>query len=536
MTPVLNRLDDSARRVDAARRSTRRLGAGLFTILGVIAAGGCEADGWLGEPSVVGRWEHTPGTVPILEKIDVIESDSGEFVDVSQVTPEDLIPEPVEYTLAPGDFMRAEIYDLVQTGVPALFELNVDGQGFVSVPQLGRILVDGMSAAEVEMAIRSRMLEAGISRIEPLVSVQILGRRQQTFSVFGAISNPARYSIPYPDYRILDALTDAGGVSPIIDEVYVIRQIPLADEVTRGLTPSQPTFPTTQPQPRQTQPAVEDLSDLIDELTRPADSPSEPREDLPEPGMWVSPSEMANGDQPFIDLDPPGTTRERATPLIEGGANGDRGANSRSGMSWVFLDGRWIQVMSASQAQGLPEGPDPLQNVDTSSDLVTQRIIAVPVEPLIRGVAKFNIIVRPGDVIHVPSPVIGVVYMGGPGIARGGSYNLPTTGRFTLQRAIIAAGGFNGIAIPERVDLTRVVGESRQATIRLDVRSIFEGTHPDIYLKPDDIVNVGTNFWATPMAVIRNGFRMSYGFGFLLDRNFGNDVFGAPPSNVGGGN
>ncbi len=36
---------------------------------------------------------------------------------------------------------------------------------------------------------------------------------------------------------------------------------------------------------------------------------------------------------------------------------------------------------------------------------------------------------------------------------------------------------------------------------------------------------------ADPAAVVRNGFRASYGFGFLLDRNFGNDVFGAPPTN-----
>ena len=34
-----------------------------------------------------------------------------------------------------------------------------------------------------------------------------------------------------------------------------------------------------------------------------------------------------------------------------------------------------------------------------------------------------------------------------------------------------------------------------------------------------------------PLAVFRNGLRITYGFGFLLDRNFGNDVFGAPPIN-----
>ncbi|MFM7480985.1 MAG: hypothetical protein ACKO4V_07665 [Planctomycetota bacterium] len=57
---------------------------------------------------------------------------------------------------------------------------------------------------------------------------------------------------------------------------------------------------------------------------------------------------------------------------------------------------------------------------------------------------------------------------------------------------------------------------------------------PDIILKKDDHVIIGTNFWATPLAVFRNGLRITYGFGFLLDRNFGNDVFGAPPVNFAG--
>jgi hypothetical protein len=53
-------------------------------------------------------------------------------------------------------------------------------------------------------------------------------------------------------------------------------------------------------------------------------------------------------------------------------------------------------------------------------------------------------------------------------------------------------------------------------------------------MKSDDHVIIGTNFWATPLAVIRNGFRMTYGFGFLIDRNWGNDIFGAPPTNING--
>ncbi len=75
-----------------------------------------------------------------------------------------------------------------------------------------------------------------------------------------------------------------------------------------------------------------------------------------------------------------------------------------------------------------------------------------------------------------------------------------------------------------------MVGDNRQATIRLDARAIANGTAPDILLKPDDMLNFGTNFWRPARGGPR-GFRGSYGFGFLLDRNFGNDVFGAPPTN-----
>ena len=126
-------------------------------------------------------------------------------------------------------------------------------------------------------------------------------------------------------------------------------------------------------------------------------------------------------------------------------------------------------------------------------------------------------------------PEQGFVYAEGPGIARIGVYSLPQAGQLTIQRLVAAAGGLSEIAVPERVDITRRVGDKRQATVRLNLRAIYEGTQPDIVLKTDDLVNFGTNFWATPMANIRNGFRMTYGFGFLADRNFGSDIFGVPP-------
>jgi hypothetical protein len=43
---------------------------------------------------------------------------------------------------------------------------------------------------------------------------------------------------------------------------------------------------------------------------------------------------------------------------------------------------------------------------------------------------------------------------------------------------------------------------------------------PDIYLKPNDVIFVGTHFIAPFLAAVRTSFRITYGFGFLYDRNF----------------
>ena len=128
---------------------------------------------------------------------------------------------------------------------------------------------------------------------------------------------------------------------------------------------------------------------------------------------------------------------------------------------------------------------------------------------------------------------VGVVYIDGL-IARPGVYNLPTSGKLTLSRLVAAAGGLGELAIPQRVDLVRRIGTDKEACIRVNLAAIRNRAEPDIFLRPDDHINIGTNFWATPLAVIRNGFRMTYGFGFLVDRNWGNDIFGAPPVNVVG--
>jgi hypothetical protein len=157
------------------------------------------------------------------------------------------------------------------------------------------------------------------------------------------------------------------------------------------------------------------------------------------------------------------------------------------------------------------------------------RIIEVDYQELVKGDPNLDVVIRPGDKIYVEPPETGFLYIDGE-INRIGVYELQNTnGRLTLSRFVSAAGGLAPTAIPNRVDLVRMLGSDREATIRIDLAAIRNRAEPDIYLQANDHVIIGTNLTATPLAVIRNGFRMTYGFGFLLDRNFGNDVFGPPP-------
>lgn len=492
--------------------------------LGGMALSGCtnELDSWW-DPSIVGRWEFTPTVVPILERIDVIEDDTGEYVEKSEIIPEDLIPEAVEYEITPGDQLLIEIFDFMAPNVPSQLQRVVDGRGNIDLPQLGRIPVNGLTARQVEMRVVEELRNQGIIQ-DGLVTVQALAQRDATYSIFGAVPRVGRYIIPAPNFRLLDAMTEAGGIPPTIPVVYVIRQVPLSDEVTMGLGVDPAAEPGRPQDPQSPNNEGRNLEDLIEQLTEPEGNGS--------PAAFSSAFQSGQSSQPqsqnrlqnFIDLPDDDSAAQPQS--------GDNTLEEATDGQWVFLNGEWVRVASnqPNGATGLADGPDLLaQSMGSPADLVTQRVIEVPTRPLLQGNASFNIVIRPGDTVHVPNPEQGFVYVAGRGIARPGVYNLPGAGRLTLTKAIMAAGGLSQIGIPARTDLTRMVGRDRQATIRLNAKAIFEGTEPDVFLKPDDVINIGTTWWAQPLAIARNGFRTTYGFGFLLDRNFGNDVFGPPP-------
>jgi protein involved in polysaccharide export with SLBB domain len=137
-------------------------------------------------------------------------------------------------------------------------------------------------------------------------------------------------------------------------------------------------------------------------------------------------------------------------------------------------------------------------------------------------------VIKPGDSIVIPLDVAGEYYLMG-NLNRSGSVEM-TGGMVTLKQAIATAGNLGPLAWPKRCEIVRRVGGDREVTVRVDLEKIFNGEQPDIYIKPHDIINVGTHATSIWRAVLRNSFRATYGFGFVYDRNFAaNDYYSSKP-------
>lgn len=502
--------------------------------------GGCSSLDSYMDPSVLGRWEYTPTTVPVLTYISSIEDRPQDLLEYSKVSTEDLLPNPSDYRFGPGDRLEIKVLGIVAPETKEEYQRVVDIRGLIDIPQLGRFYVNGRNGPQVKALIADA---ARKFTADPLVELDVLESRQQTFSIVGGVDRPGTYLVPSPDFRALHAVGSAGRLEPsakYLDVIRIVTLDPALDEPS-GPPPSDAIYEQGKATPSgvnsgpnaDPSKAGQDLLDAIDAVSgdkKPAAKPSE----RPSPALIHSANSRAAAErqpgnrEPVIDLPEPGATPTKPAEAAPAAQPATDGAPNAA--PWVFVNGRWAQVKAARAPGGALAADGSVFPGDTrkASEIVTQRVIRIPRDRLEAGDSSVNIIIRPGDVLRVPEPLRGVFYVGGQ-VRRGGSFVLPEEGRMTIRRAIDTAGGLDALAWPERAELIRSLGEGRQAIVSFNLRAIAEGTQPDIYVKPDDQINIGTSFWATPLAVLRNGLRASYGFGFLLDRNFGTDVFGLPP-------
>ena len=511
----------------------------------LLATVGCEVDSFI-DPSRTGRFEYEPTTIPVLERIDVIEPHREFWANATPPSAEDLMPRELAYYIYPGDVVTVSVFELQQVGQWFTTTRRVDTAGFFRVPEIGDIRAAGMTAQQFEDEIK-RVLAATKMTI-PQVDVVVEQSGGLRYTVYGFVGRTGQYTLDQPNLRLIDALASAGGVPTTTERVYVIRQIILSPDV-------QPVFerealpPGQSPSQQQPQPQT-DIEELIRQLENPPAAPPPAQPEI-RPGMLQdAPSDdqrppdeteqPPNGDPPPVDIDSleaPAPTQPvpqetepmepirapEQPPVDVDVVRPQTPSPDDTSETLIYIPerGEWVRMPRAPDEQ--PPAGQPTE--PRESPHILDRVVVVDYERLQRGDSSQDIVIRPNDKIYVDGPPQGFFYIDGE-IARIGVYQMPESGTLTLSRAVSAAGGLGPIAIPSRVDLTRKIGPYREATIRLDLAAIRQRTEPDVVIKPDDHIIIGTSFWATPIAVLRNGFRVTYGFGFVLDRNFGPDVFG----------
>jgi polysaccharide export outer membrane protein len=420
------------------------------------------------------------------------ETQYEEFANAEDPTPEDLEVLVEDYVIGPGDTVDLQIFELLAPDTPYVVRVVVDDLGYISIQHVGKLKAAGLSSSQLERRV-AEILHPNILK-DPSVNAVVVGRTQRTFSIVGAVREPYRYPIDKPDYRLIDALAQAQDVSQInIPYIYVIRRPKAAVEYKEtsdaGLEAPIPAGKRAAPVGPPELSPEEELQELLESIPRKSSyrRPGGLSEALHLSAVSARPPGGSAGEQASAELSPVTTARR----------DEERGRD----FHWPAAGPR-------------PKAP------------FAGRVIRIPLDELLAGNENYNIVIRKDDVVHVPFIDSGFYYVMG-NVNRPGTYGIGAI-PVTLTRAIAAAGSIGVLAEPAKVDLVRRLGPDRQEIVQLDLAKIFAGLQPDYYIKKDDIINIGTSPISPWLAVLRNGFRATYGFGFVYDRNYADRDVGEP--------
>ncbi|OQY08043.1 MAG: hypothetical protein B6I25_00050 [Planctomycetales bacterium 4572_13] len=503
---------------------TRKSVFWIVAVCLLLALGGCYNDAL--DPTQLGRFEPTPTVNVILDTLGVADEPSPTYEGAEEPTPEDLLPYEPDYVFSAGDVVQITIFELYNEGQQYANQFVVTESGRISIPDVGIVMAQGLTEVELEREVAS-ILSPNILK-DPSVTVTLLNSERRIFSIVGqGVAQSSRFQIPRYPLRLTEAIAMAGGIGDFnVTYIYVSRDVKAEDFQSFDRLPEADFKPAESEQKS----AEDEMLEMI--------TPSDAR--------LVTTAEMAtHGELEALAMP------EGLDPLDElpDAAESVSSEPSVSRIEWVFDQGQWkaIEVEAATAApSGLqpellrPEqfaaDPQPSQPQISSgfglsdvgaADSVT-RVISIPVDKLLSGDPRYNIVIRPADRITVPRDLVGEFYVGG-NVNAPNAYNL--TGRpITLMQAITIAGGLNSLAWPKKVEVRRRMGKNeagleQQEIVLVDLVKIANGTQPDFFIKQHDHINVGTHGTARWLAVLRNAFRATYGFGLIYDRNFANDDF-----------
>lgn len=525
---------------DVMKRACTQTIVFVFLFALSIYLAGC-ADKFL-DPTQIGRFRPVPAVNVILDSLGVADETPSVWEGAEEPRPVDAVTYESDYTFSPGDVVRVSIYELLGEGATFVNDYIVTETGKISIPEVGVIEAAGLTESQLEEEIKQILSPSVLKK--PSVTATLVNSQQRTFSISGnGIPQPGRYSIPRSDFRLLDALATAGGISQFnISYVYVARAVTGKEAVTEPAG-------TAVAEPKKVEQRIEPQREMLEII-----APRAQRQ-MSQNKLVATSSEMVTDKELSDTALPEGFESSSGAKQAETkGANTSEQSpqqanretidepigDQESRIEWIFQDGKWVPVQigqptpidkapaeSEAKKQSKPPGkevPEGFGLDQIGAGGVQTRVIEIDADALRAGDPRYNVVIRPGDNIQVPVDIIGEFCIMGNVNAQG---YINLTGRpMTLKMAIAAAGGLGPLAWPKRCEVIRRIGKKKEETVLVDLDKIASGEQPDFFIRPNDTINVGTHPTARWRAVLRNAFRATYGFGFIYDRNFADRDFG----------
>ena len=154
---------------------------------------------------------------------------------------------------------------------------------------------------------------------------------------------------------------------------------------------------------------------------------------------------------------------------------------------------RLLQLLAEAGSLG-PEAGNTLYVFRQTEDGRSARLTVPLNELLLQGDPRWNVLLRPGDVISVPpEQAIAVTVLGA--VNSPGVHKLPVGAGATLLKAVALAGGLNERASKKGIQIKRSEDDGSETVIKVNLGDILSGKKPDVVLREGDVVVVRESFF-----------------------------------------
>jgi polysaccharide export outer membrane protein len=148
-------------------------------------------------------------------------------------------PTPATYRVGISDTVEVKVFD-----EPSLSnKYNVDSDGTITFPYLGRVPVQGMTLREVEEAIKTGLEPRYIKNAQ--VSVEVSTFRSRSVYVLGDVKQPGKYVIEGPPVTLLELIAKAGGFAATAGPTLTVQRYKDSIAASVASAPALPGSPQT---------------------------------------------------------------------------------------------------------------------------------------------------------------------------------------------------------------------------------------------------------------------------------------------------